>query len=279
MFIDSHAHLDTADFDPDRSEAIARARTAQVGRILAIGSGTGPGSLDCAVALAKQYDNIDASIGIHPHEAKLATKDDFEFLKSLAPDPKVVAWGEIGLDFYYGHSAREIQLEVFAFQLEMAGEAELPVIIHTRDAEMETLEVLRRQSEKKPLHGVMHCYSGSLEMARKCLELGFFISFSGMITFPKAQKIRDVAQQMPLDRLLIETDSPYLAPVPHRGKRNEPSFLVETASVLARLKGISVEELARHTAENYYQLFPRAVLGESEGRIPSPNRREVRDAS
>jgi TatD DNase family protein len=265
MFIDSHAHLDATDFDLDRPKAIARAGAAGVDRILAIGSGTGPGSLDCAVVLAKQYDNIDASIGIHPHEAKLATKVDFEFLKSLASHPKVVAWGEIGLDFYYGHSAREIQLDVFVQQLELAGEAALPVIIHSRDAEIETLEALRRQSDKKVLNGVMHCYSGSLEMARKCLGLGFLISFSGMITFPKAQNIRDIAQQMPLDRLLIETDSPYLAPVPHRGKRNEPSFLVETAEVLARLKRISIEELARHTVENYYRLFERAVPCKVEG--------------
>ncbi len=265
MFIDSHAHLDATDFDLDRSEVIARAKAARVGRILAIGSGTGPGSLDCAVTLAKQYNHIDASIGIHPHEAKLAAQVDFDFLKSLASHPKVMAWGEIGLDFYYGHSARDIQLDVFVQQLELAGEAELPVIIHSRDAEIQTIEALRRQSDKKALRGVMHCYSGSLEMARKCLDLGFFISFSGMITFPKAQNIRDIAQQMPLDRLLIETDSPYLAPVPHRGKRNEPSFLVETAGVLARLKGISIEELAQHTVENYYRLFERAVSCEVEG--------------
>ena len=267
MFIDSHAHLDASDFDADRPEVIARARTAQVDRILAIGSGTGPGSLDCATELAAQYENIDASIGIHPHEAKLAAKDDFEFLKSLASHPKVVAWGEIGLDFYYGHSARDIQLEVFALQLELAAEAELPVIVHTRAAEDETLEVLRRQTEKKALHGVMHCYSGSLEMAKKCLELGFLISFSGMITFPKALNVREVAQQIPLDCLLMETDSPYLAPVPHRGKRNEPSFLVETAGVLAGLKAISVEELARHTAENYYRLFQRAAQSRVEDRV------------
>lgn len=265
MFIDSHAHLDATDFDLDRSEAMARARAAHVGKILAIGSGTGPGSLDCAVALAQQYAHIDASIGIHPHDAKLATQVDFEFLKSLASHPKVVAWGEIGLDFYYGHSARDIQLDVFAQQLKLAGEAELPVIIHSRDAESETIEALRRQSDKKVLHGVMHCYSSSLEMAGNCLELGFLISFSGMITFPKAQNIRDIAQQIPLDRLLIETDSPYLAPVPHRGKRNEPSFLVETAGALARLKGISIEELARHTVENYYRLFQRSVPGGAEG--------------
>lgn len=261
MLIDSHAHLDAKDFDLDRPEVIARASTAQVDRILAIGSGTGPGSLDCAVALAKQYANIDASIGIHPHESKLANKDDFEFLKSLASHPKVVAWGEIGLDFYYGHSTRDIQLDVFAHQLELAGEADLPVIIHTRDAEMETIEILGRQFEKKALQGVMHCFSGSLEMARKSLEFGFLISFSGMITFPKTQNIRDIAQQIPIDRLLIETDSPYLAPVPHRGKRNEPSFLVETARVLARVIGVSIEEMARHTAENYYRLFQRAVPG------------------
>src|SRR3990172_1087272 len=210
MFIDSHAHLDAPDFDLDRSEALARARAAQVERILAIGSGTGPGTLDCALKLAEQYENLDASIGIHPHEARLATHDDFELLKSWVSHRKVVAWGEIGLDFHYGHSSREIQLEVFVRQLELAADAELPVIIHTRDAERETLQALSGQFSKKAIKGVMHCYSGSADLATKCLELGFLVSFSGIITFRKAHNVREVAQQIPLDRLLIETDSPYL---------------------------------------------------------------------
>jgi TatD DNase family protein len=261
MFIDSHAHLDAPDFDLDRSEALDRAKSAQVGRILAIGSGTGPGSLDCALKLAEQYENLDASIGIHPHEARLATQADFELLKSWVTHPKVVAWGEIGLDYHYGHSSRDVQMEVFARQLELAADAELPVIIHTRDAERETLQALSGQFGRKPVRGVMHCYSGSTEFAMQCLELGFLVSFSGIITFPKAHNVRTVAQQIPLNRLLIETDSPYLAPVPYRGKRNEPAYVTVTAGTLASLKNVSLEELARQTSENYRGLFHRGTQG------------------
>ena len=255
MFIDSHAHLDSADFDADRPDVIERAKAAGVTRVLAIGSGTGPGTLDCAIKLAAAFDGLDASIGIHPHEAALATEDDFRLLAELAEHSAVIAWGEIGLDFHYNHSPRDVQRAVFARQLKLAAERRLPVIIHTREAEEETLQVLQENWGQPEIGGILHCYSGSLDLAQAGLEMGFLVSFSGIITFPKAQSVRDVAQQVPMDRLLIETDAPFLAPVPYRGKRNEPSFVVETAKVLAQLKETSIEVIARQTSENYRRLF------------------------
>jgi len=255
MFIDSHAHLDSADFDADRPAVIERAKAAEVTRVLAIGSGTGPGTLDCAIKLAEAFEGLDASIGIHPHEAALATEEDFRLLAELAQHPAVIAWGEIGLDFHYDHSPREVQREVFARQLRLAAERQLPVIIHTREAEEETLKLLKEDWGQAEIGGILHCYSGSLELAQAGLEMGFLVSFSGMLTFPKAQNVREVAQKVPLERLLIETDAPFLAPVPHRGKRNEPAFVVETAKAMAELKETSVEAIGRQTSENYRRLF------------------------
>ena len=258
MFIDSHAHLDSADFDADRSAVIQRAKAAGVTRVLAIGSGTGPGTLDCAIKLAEAFEGLDASIGIHPHEAALATEDDFRLLVELAKHSSVIAWGEIGLDFHYDHSPREVQRDVFARQLRLAAEQRLPVIVHTREAEEETLKVLQENWGQPEIGGILHCYSGSLELAQASLEMGFLVSFSGMLTFPKAQNVREVAQQVPMEQLLIETDAPFLAPVPHRGKRNEPSFVVETANAMAQLKGTSIEVIGRQTSENYRRLFNQA---------------------
>jgi TatD DNase family protein len=255
MFIDSHAHLDSADFDSDRHTVIERAKAAGVARVLAIGSGTGPGTLDCAIKLAEAFEGLDASIGIHPHEAALATEEDFRLLAELAEHPAVIAWGEIGLDFHYDHSPRDVQGDVFARQLRLAAERRLPVIIHTREAEEETLKVLQENWRQPEIGGILHCYSGSLALAQAGLEMGFRVSFSGMLTFPKAHSVREVAQKVPMERLLIETDAPFLAPVPHRGKRNEPSFVVETARALAQLKGTSIEVIGRQTSENYRCLF------------------------
>ena len=185
----------------------------------------------------------------------LATENDFRLLTDLAGNSKVVAWGEIGLDFHYDHSPRDVQRNVFGKQLGLAREAGLPVIIHTREAESETHETLKSHWHGSGLGGILHCYSGSWELAKACLEMGFLVSFSGMLTFPKAQSVRDVAEKVPMDRLLIETDSPFLAPVPHRGKRNEPAFVVETAKAIARVKGLSVEDVAKTTTANYHRLF------------------------
>lgn len=253
MFIDSHAHLDFPEFQNDLVALLERAAEAGIERILTAGSEPGPERLAATVRVAERFPGIDAAIGIHPHEAKLATDADFETLCRLANHPKVVAWGEIGLDYHYDHSPRPTQREVFIRQLDLAREAHLPVILHTREAEEETLELL--QSHWRGQTGVLHCFSGSAELAAACLEMGFWVSFSGMVTFPKAEAIRQVASSIPLDRLLIETDAPYLAPVPHRGRRNEPAFVVETAKMVAKLKGVGLEELGRITSENYYSLF------------------------
>lgn len=255
MFIDSHAHLESSDFDQDRAAMLERARLAQVERILAIGSGAGTAALDGAVKLAEEFPHLDASIGIHPHEAKLATSEDFDRLKKLASHPKIVAWGEIGLDFHYDHSPREVQKSVFIQQLVLAREARLPVIIHTREAEAETLQILKQYWSSNELGGILHCFSGTLEMAEECIKIGFMVSFSGMLTFPKAQDIRDVAKKIPLERLLIETDSPFLAPIPYRGRRNEPAYVVETARSLAQLKALSLEAVGEITAGNYRRFF------------------------
>jgi len=253
MFVDSHAHLTSGDFEADLSSVVQRARDAQVERVLVIGSGAGAENLGGAIRLAERFAALDAAIGIHPHEASLATEEDFQLLLELSRQPRIIAWGEIGLDFHYDHSPRDVQTRVFARQLELAEQRALPVIIHTREAETETLEILKEH--QSGLRGILHCYSGTWNFAKACLEMDFLVSFSGMLTFPKAQNVRDVASKVPLDRLLIETDAPYLAPVPHRGERNEPALVVETAKALALLKGVSLEEIANMTTENYQRFF------------------------
>jgi len=261
ILVDSHAHLEMEQFDSDREQMIARAREAGVESIVAIGSGTGPGSLDCGIQLAEKYELIYATIGIHPHEAKLATDADFQELGQLARKPKVIAWGEIGLDYFYDHSPRDVQKQVFLKQLERAGAARLPVVIHCRPSDRsdnaweDCLSSLEEHWRASSLGGILHCFTGAWSYAKRALDLGFMISFAGNITFPKAQPIRDAAKQVPLDRMLIETDSPFLAPVPHRGKRNEPAFVKEVARQLGELRGISTEEVGCVTASNFYNFF------------------------
>ena len=261
MFVDSHAHLDGERFDADREEVLARAREAGVVNILAVGTGDGPGTLDCAVKLAEKYESVYATIGVHPHEAKLATAKDFDELERQAKGPKVIAWGEIGLDYFYDHSPREVQKQVFAKQCEMAQAAKLPIVIHCRssqdseDAWNDCLRLVQENWAAHGLGGIMHCFTGSWEQAKQALDLGFMISFAGNITFPKARQIREAAKQVPLDRMLIETDSPFLAPVPYRGKRNEPAFVKESARQLGELRGLSMEEIGQQTAQNFYRFF------------------------
>lgn len=261
MYVDSHAHLEMEQFDADRDAMLARVREAGVQNVLHIGSGTGPGSLDCAIQLAKQHDWIYATIGIHPHEAKLATDADFEELETLARNPKVIAWGEIGLDYFYDHSPRDVQRQVFIRQMDMAKTAKLPIIIHCRPSENsenawdETLDLIDQHWRPSGLGGILHCFTGTLAHMRRALDFGFMISFAGNITFPKAQPIRDAAKEVPLDRMLIETDSPFLAPLPHRGKRNEPAFVKEVASRIGELRSLSGEEIGRLTAANFYRFF------------------------
>ncbi len=251
-FIDSHCHLDDKQFDADREAVIERAHAAGVETMLAVGTGNGPPDLEAGIRLADGHPQMYASVGVHPHDASKAAPETFERLRELLKHPRVVAIGEIGLDYHYNFSPPEIQREVFARQLEMAREAARPVIIHTREAWPDTLRLIE---EARPASGIMHCFSGGPEEAAQSLALGFHISFAGVVTFPKALEVQAAARMVPLDRLLIETDAPYLAPVPHRGKRNEPAFVVETARKLAELRGVTVEEIASVTAENFRRLF------------------------
>jgi len=279
MLVDSHAHLEMPQFDADRDAMLARARQAGVETVVAIGSGTGPGSLDCAIQLANREKagepRIYATVGIHPHEARLATDADFEELSALARNPKVIAWGEIGLDYFYDHSPREVQRSVFLKQLELAQTAKLPVVIHCRpsadsqNAWDECLAILAEQWAPSGLGGILHCFTGLVEHARRALDMGFMISFAGNVTFPKARNIRDAARELPLDRIFIETDSPFLAPVPHRGKRNEPAFVREAARQIGELRGIAAEEVAFHTAQNVYRFFNLTPTSNAETPIPA----------
>jgi TatD DNase family protein len=261
MLVDSHAHLEGPKFDADRDEMLERARAAGVASILAIGSGTGPGTLDCAIRIAEQHNWIYASIGIHPHEAKLATENDYPELEALAHHPRVIGFGEIGLDYFYDHSPREVQIEVFIRQMEIARAAKLPIIIHCRPSENsenawdDSLRLIRERWASTGLGGVLHCFTGEQKHAKAALDMGFIISFSGNVTFPKAENIRDVARTIPDDRMLIETDSPFLAPVPYRGKRNEPAFVAKTAEKIAELRGKSAEEVGDLTAQNFFRFF------------------------
>ena len=262
MFIDSHAHIDGPEFDSDRNEAIERARAAGVSAILNVGTGDPQsGAFERAIALAEKHENVYTALGIHPHDARLFDDRAEQRLHELIrQSPDVIAWGEIGLDFHYDNSPREVQIAVFRRQLDLAREAKLPVIIHTREAEDETIDILRSQWTGSNLSGIMHCFSGSLGLAQRALELGFLISFSGIVTFKTAHELRAVAAQLPLDRLLIETDCPFLSPVPFRGKRNEPAFVVEVARCLSGLHGLDLQEIGRITSQNFTSLFKLASL-------------------
>jgi TatD DNase family protein len=248
-------------FNEDREAMLARAKAAGVETILAIGSGTGPGSLDCAVRVAQQHDFVYATIGIHPHEAKLAQDADFSDLAHLAGAEKVIAWGEIGLDYFYDYSPRHVQKEVFIRQMELARLARLPIIIHCRPSENsenawhDCMRLLTEHWYPGGLGGILHCFTGSLADMTSGLDLGFMISFAGNVTYPKAPEIRDAAKEVPLDRMLIETDSPFLAPVPHRGKRNEPAFVKEVARHIGELRGMSAEKIGEITASNFQSFF------------------------
>jgi TatD DNase family protein len=263
MFIDSHAHIEGSQFAQDRDAMLVRAREAGLTALLAIGNGDGPGTgtLDCAVKFADQHDWIYATTGIHPHEAKLATQADYDEMQQLARHPKLLAWGEIGLDYWYEHSPRDVQRRVFVEQMEMAAAANKPIIIHCRpsqngqDAWEDCLRLLREHWQPTGLQGVMHCFTGELDHAKASLDLGFNLSFAGNLTYPKAQNIRDAASMVPADRFFIETDCPYLAPVPFRGKRNEPAFVTETAGAIGKLRGMSREEVGAQTAENFRTFF------------------------
>jgi TatD DNase family protein len=250
--VDSHAHLDDPRFDADRDATLQRAWDAGVRRILTIGNGSGPDDMGCGIPLAEAHDWIVTSVGIHPHDAATAGAPHYTLMRELAAHPKVVAIGETGLDYHYDNSPRDVQREVFRRQLRLAREVDLPVIVHTRDADDDTERIL---AEEGPLRGVIHCFSSSERLATAAAVLRFYISFSGIVTFPKAQSIAEIAAKLSTEQLLVETDCPYLAPVPHRGKRNEPAFVRDTAGFVAAVRGTSVEALAAASTANFSRLF------------------------
>jgi TatD DNase family protein len=252
--IDSHCHLDDKRFADDLDAVLDRAAAAGVTRILSIGTGDGPPEIDRAVRLAERYPQICASIGVHPHDAAKVTPQTYSSLRELASNKKVVAFGEIGLDYHYDFSPREVQREVFIEQLKLSRDVNLPITIHTREAWDDTIAILR-EHWRGP--GIFHCFTGGPDEAREALDLGFHLSYGGVLTFKTAENVRASARITPDNRLLIETDAPYLAPIPHRGKRNEPAMMIETARKLAEVRGTTADAIAILTAANFERLVQR----------------------
>ncbi len=252
MFVDAHTHLDMPEFDADRQQVIRRAREA--GLVALVTVGTDIAGCRASLALAREHDFIYCSLGVHPHDAASWNEEVRAELAAMLDDPKAVAVGETGLDYYRNNSPRELQRAAFRAHVQLAAEKHLPVVIHDRDAHAEILEVLRSEGVH-PAGGVIHCFSGDVDMAAKCLDMGFYISIPGIVTFAKAEQLKEVVRYVPLDRLLAETDAPYLAPVPFRGKRNEPSYVTHTVAEIARLKNIAPEEAAEATARNAFTVF------------------------
>ena len=279
MFVDSHCHIDGPEYDADRAEVIARARDVGVTTMLNVGTGDPrSGVFERAVALAEKHESIYGAIGVHPHDAKLFDDAAEDRLINLAKQSaRVIAWGEIGLDYHYDHSPHDVQREVFRRQLRIARSLNLPVVIHSREADDDTIAILREEMGSTGVSpvsqaqdaratsraGVLHCFGGSLNMAQQAIDLGFYISFAGNLTFKKATDLQATARTLPLERLLVETDCPYLTPVPFRGKRNEPARVVETAKYLAALKGVAAEEVGRITSANFARLFLADGAGET----------------
>jgi TatD DNase family protein len=258
MFVDSHCHLDDKRFSDDLEAVLDRAAAAGVTRILTIGTGDGPPEIDRAARLADRYPQIFASVGVHPHDAAKVTPRTYDDLRALAGRPKVIAFGEIGLDYHYDFSPREVQRDVFIEQLKIAQAVNLPITIHTREAWEDTMTILREHYNGP---GVMHCFTGDPTQAREALALGFHLSYGGVLTFKTAGSVRESARITPDDRLLIETDAPYLAPIPHRGKRNEPAMMCETARCLAEIRETTIEAVAALTTANFDRLFAPNKLG------------------
>ncbi|GMB10081.1 TatD DNase family protein [Thermolongibacillus altinsuensis] len=252
MLFDTHAHLNAAQFEEDVEEVIERARAEGVSHIVVVGFDRP--TIARAMELAESYDFIYAAVGWHPVDAVDMTDDDLIMIEKLTSHPKVVALGEMGLDYYWDKSPKDIQKEVFRKQIRLAKKVKLPIIIHNREATADIIEILREENAAE-VGGIMHCFSGSLEVARQCIEMNFYISFGGPVTFKNAKKPKEVAKEIPLEHLLIETDCPYLTPHPFRGKRNEPSYVKYVAEAIAELKGITWEEVAQKTSDNAKRLF------------------------
>lgn len=255
MLVDSHCHLDFPAFAADREGVVARAREAGIGTMLTIG--TRLRAFDGVLAVAEAFDGIYCSVGIHPHEAEAEPDVQAEQLLAHANHPKVVAFGETGLDYYYEHAPRAAQAANFRAHIQAAREAGLPVIIHTRDADEDTEAILTEEMGKGAFSGVVHCFTSGERLARAAVDMGLYISFSGILTFKKTDALQAVARFLPLDRILVETDAPYLAPAPHRGKTNEPALVVHTATKLADLRGLSAGEIGAITTENFHRLFAK----------------------
>lgn len=256
MYIDSHAHIEGKEFDADREAVIQRALDAGVEIIVCVGDGeVATDSHAAAFRIAEQHSFIYTTVGVHPHEARLLDDNLYAQLMELSQHPKVIAWGEIGLDYHYDNSPRDVQREAFRRQLRMSRERGLPVSIHTREAEADTLAILEEAWKGSGLGGVIHCFTGTRSFAEAAVELGFCISFSGVVTFKKAEELRETARALPIDKVLIETDSPFLAPIPYRGRRNEPAYVVETARAIAELRGVEVEDIGQITSRNFRRLF------------------------
>ena len=254
MLIDSHAHIQGKEYAGEVEAVIARAREAGVEKIIAVGGAGDMSSNTEAVGLAKCFPGVYATVGMHPHDAKDVGAEELQEIKSLAAEPKVIAVGETGLDYYYDHSPREVQRRVFGQFIQLVRETDLPVVVHERDAAQDVADLLRSEGAGK-LRGVIHCFTGDYEAACAYLDLGLYLSFAGIITFKNAEALRDVVRKVPLERMLVETDSPYLTPVPHRGKRNEPAYVRYVGETIASVKGLSLEEVARVTTDNVRKLF------------------------
>jgi TatD DNase family protein len=257
MLIDSHCHLEYDSFATEGDAVIERARAAGVGACVTIG--TKLSTFPKTLAVAERFERVWCSVGVHPHDAAVEPLTDARPLVEATAHPKVIGIGETGLDYYYDSSPRAEQATNFLVHIDAAQETGLPLIVHTRDAEDDTIAILQEKMKKSPFTGVLHCFTGTDKLAKAGLELGLYVSASGIITFKNSEPLREVFRTVPLDRLLVETDAPYLAPIPHRGKRNEPSFVTHTAAVLAGLKGVSVEDIARITTENFFRLFAKAA--------------------
>src|SRR5437870_742918 len=252
MLIDSHCHIDDPRFDADREAMIQRARDAGVWHFVTIGCDLETSR--AAVALSQKHPFISATVGVHPHEVKHIQDNWYDELRALAKSKGVVAYGEIGLDYHYDHSPREVQRQRFREQVQLARELGLPIVIHTREAQEDTIAILQEEKACE-LGGVFHCFSGDAWLAKDALDLGFYLSFSGVITFQNATMLRDIVKTVPLDRILVETDSPYLTPVPHRGKRNEPAYVRHVAEKIAEIHGLSVKDVEEATTQNTKRLF------------------------